>query len=386
MGEQIQKLIYLNNAATSFPKPEAVKDAIANAISKFASAERSTSSNLTEGSILLRGRNTIGKFFNVEDPKRVIFTQNCTEALNYAIKGILNEGDHVILDNTAHNSLARPLIALEKKGFITLSRLNPKNDWLFDLNEIKSLITSKTRLIAISHASNVTGVIQDIKSIGDIVKNTNSYFLVDAAQSAGQIPIDVQSMSIDFLATAGHKSLYGPTGTGVLYVSGKVKGLKTIKEGGTGSESESLDQPTNFPNMLESGTHNYHGISGLFAGVEFILKESLEKIREHEIKLTEELIKGLKKINGVKIHGNQNAKASSSVVSITVNNFDVADLGGILIDSFGIITRTGLHCAPLAHEFLGTLNTGGTLRISPGYFNAEGDIKKILSGLKEITT
>ena len=387
MLEKDKQLIYLNNAATSFPKPNPVKNAISNSLENFASTERSTNSgSFSEGSLLLRARNTISKFFNAEDPQRVIFTQNCTEALNYAIKGILNEGDHVILDNTSHNSLARPLVALEKKGIITLTFIDPNDNWLFDFNKIKSLMTNKTKLVAVSHASNVTGAVQDIKSIGDIIKNTESSFLVDAAQSAGQIPIDIQEMSIDFLATAGHKSLYGPTGTGILCVSKKVRNLKTIKEGGTGSESESLEQPINFPNILESGTHNIHGISGLLAGIEFIIQEGIEKIREHETKLTSKLLNSLKEIKGVKIYGNQDPKKSSSVVSIAINGFDVADLGGILIDSFNIVTRAGLHCSPLAHKFIGTLDTGGTLRISPGYFNTVEEIDRVLNALEEIVS
>ncbi len=384
MNKENKNLIYLNNAATSFPKPKAVKDAVLNSLDNFTSAGRS--GNLDGDLILTRARNLIAKLFKIHNPNRVIFTQNCTEALNYAIKGILEKGDHVILDNVSHNSLARPLITLEKNGIISISKINPKNNFYFDPDEIKSLITNKTKLIAITHASNVTGIIQDLNLIGEITKDKNIYFLVDAAQSAGQIDIDVNKSHIDFLATAGHKSLYGPTGTGILYVSERVQNLKTIKEGGTGSHSEELLQPTNFPHMLESGTHNLIGISGLLAGIEFILNEGLEKIRCHELSLTQAFIDGIKELKKVKTYGLTDAQKICSVVSFTIEDYSVADCGLILQDSFNLLVRTGLHCSSLAHSFLGTINTGGTIRVSPGYFNTMEDIHIAINAVKELAS
>ena len=381
------KLIYLNNAATSFPKPEKVKDAVLAALDAPACVGRGSGKSTTEAEgVLLKTRDQIAKFFNAPSVNKIIFTQNCTEGLNYAIKGVLKEGDHVIIDNTSHNSIARPLTTLEKDGFITISPVNPKEDFYFDPKEIKSLITKKTKLVALSHASNVFGVIQDLKSIGEVVQDTDCLFLVDAAQSAGQIKINMQEMNIDFLATSGHKSLLGPTGTGILCISDKVKELKTIKEGGTGSQSEVLTQPKEFPSILETGTHNVIGITGLLAAIEFIQEEGLEKIRNHEIRLTQYLIDELKKIPGVKVYGKLNASLICSVVSITLDNLNVAECGTILADSFNIITRSGLHCAPLAHSFLGTLKSRGTLRISPGYFNTMDDINAVVIAIKEIVS
>lgn len=385
MNKENKKIIYLNNAATSFPKPKEVKDAVLNTLDSFIGLERGTENKILSAEhFLLKARNAVAKFFSVANTNRVVFTQNCTESLNMAIKGVLRNGDHVIMDNTTHNSIARPLITLENEGFITLSRLSPKKDFYFDLDEIKSLVSSKTKLIVIAHASNVTGIIQDIKKIGSLIKDRECLFLVDAAQSAGQIPINIQEMYIDLLATAGHKSLFGPSGTGILYVSDKVKDLKTIKEGGTGSKSESLTQPTSFPHILESGTHNIIGIAGLVAGIEFINKTGLKNIREHEVSLTQRLIERIKKFPGVKIYGLTDATKICSVVSITIDGFDVTDCGQILADSFNIITRAGLHCAPLAHDFLNTKNSGGTLRISPGYFNTLSEIDCLIEAISEL--
>ena len=385
MKENNKNLIYLNNAATSYPKPNDVKEAIINALDNITSVGRSSGNGIINADhLLLKTRSIIGKLFNIEDPNRIIFTQNCTEALNYAIKGVLKKGDHVVMDNTAHNSLARPLITLEKEGLITITRINPREDYYFDTEEIKSKINDKTKLVAFSHSSNVIGVIQDINAIGSIVNNTNALFLVDAAQTAGQISIDVKSMSIDLLASAGHKSLFGPTGTGILYISDKVTDLKTIKEGGTGSHSELLIQPDELPSMFESGTHNVIGIAGLCKGIEYILEVGIHRIREHEIQLTQTFLDGIKDLKNLKIYGNCNASKLSSTVSITANDFDVSELGIILADSFNIITRTGLHCAPLAHSFLDTKDKGGTLRISPGYFNSISDIEITINSLKEI--
>ena len=385
MKENNKNLIYLNNAATSYPKPNVVKEAVINALDNITSVGRGAGNGTKNAdNLLLRTRNIIAKFFNIDNHKRIIFTQNCTEALNYAIKGVLKKGDHVVMDNTAHNSLARPLITLEKESFITISKVNPKEDYYFDLKEIKSKINDKTKLVAFSHSSNVTGIIQDINAIGNIVKNTNALFLVDAAQTAGQIPIDVKAVSIDLLATAGHKSLFGPTGTGILYISDKATDLKTIKEGGTGSHSEFLTQPNELPFMFESGTHNIIGIAGLCKGIEYIVEVGLNKIREHEFELTKTFMDGIKDIKNIKIYGNNDASKLSSTVSITANSFNVSELGVILANSFNIITRAGLHCAPLAHSFLGTKDKGGTLRISPGYFNTISDIEITINSLKEI--
>lgn len=377
--------IYLNNAATTFPKPSVVKDAVSNALENFASAGRGAGNGIVSGDdILLKTRDKIAKFISAPDPSRIAFTQNCTEALNYAIKGVLVEGDHVIMDGTVHNSVSRPLIALESEGIITLTKVNPNSDHIIEPSVIKSKIKENTKLVVISHASNVTGVIQDVKEIGNVVKESKALFLVDAAQSAGQIEINVEESHIDLLATAGHKSLYGPTGTGLVYVSKKINEIKTIKEGGTGSHSEKLIHPTELPYTFESGTHNIVGIAGLLAGIEFINTESLAKIRSHESKLTQALIDGLSSISGVKIYGKKNAAEITSVVSLTIDGYDVADCGVILADSFNLITRTGLHCASLAHEYLGTINSGGTLRISPGYFNTEEDIEHTIKAISEI--
>lgn len=376
-------MIYLDNAATSFPKPEVVYEAVLNHMKNFgANPGRSGHKMaLKAGYEIYKGREIIAELFNIEDPMQIIFTSNATEALNLAIKGILKPGDHVITTSMEHNSVLRPIKALEKNGVentIVKSNingcLNPK--------DIKNHIKENTKLIVMTHASNVTGSLMPIKEVGKIAREKGLIFLVDAAQTAGVYHIDVKKMNIDLLAMAGHKGLMGPQGTGVLYIKEGIE-VKPLKEGGTGSKSQELIQPLTLPDRYESGTHNTPGIVGLTRGVEYILKEGIDKIREQEEFLTGYFLDGLRKIEKVKIYGPQDIKKQAAVVSINIREEDSSEIAYILDNAFDIAVRSGLHCAPLAHKTLGTLEQG-TIRFSMGYFNTKKDIELALIAIKEI--
>jgi cysteine desulfurase family protein len=367
-------VIYLDNAATTWPKPEIVYRTMDTFL-------RTKGGNPGRGShsMALAARETVeetrmllARLFNIKDANRVIFTLNCTDALNLALKGLLKQGDHVITSRTSHNSLARPLRKLEENG-VQITRLAPTLETGFVSSaDIEAAVNSKTKLIAITHASNVTGIIQAIEKYGAIARKHHIAFLVDAAQTAGSYPIDVQTDNIDLLAFPGHKSLFGPTGTGGLYISEFVD-LDTLKEGGTGSFSEEEVQPDVLPDKYESGTQNGVGLSGLGAGLKFIFSEGLEKIRNHERRLTENLVEGLGGISGVTLYLAPDINNQAPVVSFNIDGYEPGEVGVILDQSFDIKTRTGLHCAPAAHKTIGTFPRG-TVRLSPGYFNTIEEI------------
>ncbi|AKL97363.1 cysteine desulfurase Csd [Clostridium aceticum] len=376
-------MIYLDNAATSFPKPEAVYEAVIHNMKNFgANPGRSGHKMALEaGRTIFKGREMICKLFNIDDPMQVVFTSNATEALNLAIKGILDQGDHVITTSMEHNSVLRPIKRVENNGVEnTIIQCDERGE--LDPKLIEQAIKSNTKLIVTTHASNVTGTIMPIEEIGKIAKEHGILFLVDAAQTAGIYDINVSSNNIDLLAMAGHKGLMGPQGTGVLYIREGID-VRHFKEGGTGSKSQELVQPLMMPDRYESGTPNTPGIAGLTAGIEFILEEGLDKIRKHEEELTSYFIEGLKEMKKVKIYGQQNAKKQASVVSINIEDEDSSEIGYILDKVFDIGVRPGLHCAPMAHRTIGTLDQG-TVRFSFGYFNTKEDINQALEAIKNI--
>lgn len=376
-------MIYFDNAATSWPKPEEVYREVEKVLRNCGNPGRGGHKMALEsGRVIFEARQEICSIFNIKDPMRVVFTSNTTEALNIALKGILKEGDHVITSSMEHNSMIRPLMALKGKGIeVTIVKANEEGK--IDPEDIKEAITKKTKMIAITHASNVTGTIMPIEEIGNIAREMNLIFLVDAAQTVGVLPIDVEKQNIDLLAFPGHKGLYGPQGTGGLYVRKSIE-ILPLEEGGTGSKSESMYQPDLMPDKLESGTPNTPGIAGLKEGVKFVKSVGIKNIYQQEKRLTKILIEGLKEIKGVKIYGPQKVEERVGVVSITLKDSDVGEISYILDRDFDIATRAGLHCAPLAHSTIGTLKTG-TLRFGIGYFNTEEEVEKAVKAIEIIS-
>lgn len=375
-------MIYLDNAATTFPKPKKVYEEVLRCMENYAanSGRSSHSMAVEAASKILDTRLQLSDFFNVESPFNIIFTSNATEALNIGIKGILKSGDHVISTVIEHNSVLRPLNFLSKRG-VRVTLIDTDNKGYVNIKNLKKEIRKNTRAIIINHGSNVLGTIQDIRSIGKIAKDAGIIFIVDASQSAGVIPIDVVKDNIDLLAFPGHKGLFGPQGTGGLYIKEGIK-LEPYNHGGTGSESLSMNQPEYLPDKFESGTLNTPGLVGLCEGIKFIKKIGVENIKKHEQVLAEYLVKELSKLPYVKVYGGTNYENRGAVVSINIENMDSGEVGNFLNDK-GIAVRTGYHCAPLIHKIIGT-SESGTVRISPGYFNTIEDMEKLIKALIDI--
>lgn len=377
-------MIYLDNAGTSWPKPERVYQTM----DKFM-REKGGNPGRGSHSMAAAARETVeetrllvARLINSPENERVIFTLNCTEALNLGLKGLLRPGDHVITSSIGHNSLVRPLRKLERQG-VRITRLPPSPEaGVVSAIDIGEAISKNTRLVVVTHASNVTGIIQPIEEYGAIARKHGVIFMVDAAQTAGKHPIDVQVGNIDLLAFSGHKGLLGPPGTGVLYVGNPVS-LDTLCEGGTGLYSEQEEQPVVLPNRYESGTVNSVGISGLGAGLKYIFSEGLERIRAHEQYLTDRLIEGLSHTSGVILYTAKDGFGQAPVVSFNIKGYEPGEVGVILDQTFDIKVRAGLHCAPAAHKTLGTYPSG-TVRLSPGYFNTVEEIELTLEALEKI--
>ncbi len=365
--------MYLDNAATSYPKPEIVYEAVNHAMRQVgASPGRGGYRQSLEASrILFNAREEISALFSISDSSRIIFTHNATGALNLALHGSLFAGDHVITTSMEHNSLLRPLYALQKKG-IDLTIVSSGSDGVVSVEDIRSALKPNTRMIAVAHVSNVCGAVQPVEEISKLSKSAGALFLLDAAQSAGHLPVSVDDLNIDFLAVPGHKGLLGPSGTGLLYVSPKIS-LMPVIQGGTGTNSTADEQPLVFPDGYEAGTHNLTGISGLQAGIAFIREVGLSVINEHEHSLLNRAELALKCIPGVVIYGPTNPLNRCSLLSFRAAGVDSALLAAELDHGFDIAVRAGLHCAPLAHQTLGTL-PDGTLRISPGWFTTSEEI------------
>ncbi|MDR3638493.1 MAG: aminotransferase class V-fold PLP-dependent enzyme [Isosphaeraceae bacterium] len=378
-------MIYLDNAATSFPKPEPVYQALDRfARTTLANPGRSGHRMAVESEKTLDdARHALNQLFRGESPERWVFTLNCTDALNIAIKGTVKPGDHVITSDLEHNSVSRPLRALEKASVITLTRLASDHGYL-DPDTVRKALTPRTALVILTHTSNVLGTVQPIGEIAPIVREAEAIFLVDAAQSAGVVPIDLRATPIDLLAFPGHKALYGPTGTGALYVGPRAN-PRPWREGGTGGDSASEIHPPQFPFVLEGGTPNVLGIAGLAAGVAWVKERGPENLRRHEVELLQRVVDWAEGNEGWKVAGawvrSQHAGALSL---IPPDGLHPLDLGLALDSAFQIAVRPGLHCAPYIHKALGTF-PDGTLRVSPGPFNTEEDINIFLQALSEMT-
>lgn len=382
---QVIILIYFDNAATTFPKPKEVYDSIMEAMKEYGANPGRAGHKLAlkMSREIYNTRELLAQLFNISNPMNIIFTYNCTDSLNLVIKGLLKEGDHVITTSMEHNSVLRPLHALKKKGVdVTIVKADPMGR--VDPEDIKNSIKDNTKLIVTTHISNLTGTILPIKEIGKIARENGIYYLVDGAQSAGVYDIDVEEMNIDFLAFPGHKGLLGPQGTGGLYIREGID-VEEIKQGGTGSASNLLEQPHVCPDRYESGTLNGPGIVGLGAGVDYILKKGIENIRKHEVELTEHFLEEMSKIDKVKIYGPKNVSEQAPVVALNIVGLDSSEVSYILDEKYDIATRPGLHCAPLAHETIGTIEEG-VVRFSFGLFNTHEEIEKAVKAIKEITS
>ncbi len=339
--------------------------------------------SIDAGRIILDARVAMAELFGIEDPLRVVFSRNATEALNLAIYGILRPGDHVITSSMEHNSVMRPLRALEKKG-VEVKVLNSSPEGEFDPQEAEQAIRGNTRLIVLNHASNVVGTLIPLAEAGEIARRNGVTFCVDAAQTAGAYPIDVEDLKIDLLAFTGHKSLFGPQGTGGLYIREGLEGiLEPLMRGGTGSHSEFQEQPDFLPDRYESGTPNTVGLAGLGAGVHFILSQGIEQIRANEEVKTQLLIGGLESISGVVLYGCRDSRRQIAVVSFNIIGLSPSEVVMELEEKFQILCRPGLHCAPAAHQTIGTFSEG-TVRLSPGYFTTEEEIQVTLEAVGKI--
>lgn len=376
--------VYLDNAATTYPKPDSVAEAVYNFIkyngSNIGRGAYKTAFNAAEK--VYETRELICKLFNFDNPDNVIFTGNVTEALNIVIKGFLKKGDHVLVSSMEHNAVMRPLTQLTECG-VEFNRIPSFPGGRMDLEAIELLIKPNTKAIISTHASNVCGTIMPIEKIGKICRKHGIKFIVDSAQTAGTIPIDMRKCCIDALCFTGHKGLFGPQGVGGFVITDEMNGLLTpIISGGTGSISNLETIPNFCPDKFEAGTLNIPGIFGLNAGIEFINETGLDNIHRSEIHLTEHFLNGIKDIQGITAVGTNSLKERTSVVSIISSKYDIAQIAYSL-DGYGIMTRVGMHCAPNAHKVLGTYPEG-TLRFSFGYFNTDDEIEYTLKILKSI--
>jgi len=377
--------IYFDNAATSYPKPEEVYEAVDRFMREIgvSSGRGAYRKALKADRIIYEARKSLAKLFGIKDTKQIVFTSNATEALNLAIKGILSQGDHVITSQMEHNAVWRPLKRLEREKSIEITQVPCLPDGSLETPElVKAAIRSNTRLVVFTHASNVSGTIMPIAEIGEICSEGGIPLLVDTAQTAGALPVDVETMKIDLLAFTGHKGLLGPQGTGGLYIRSGIH-LEPLKEGGTGGDSILETQPDILPDRYEAGTLNAPGLAGLQAGLRFILSESIQNIRKRESELTIYLLDRLKEIDAIQIYGPQASERQMGVVSVNMADYQPEEVGYVLDEVYEIMVRTGLHCAPCAHRTLGTIDRG-TLRISLGYFNTEAEIDDIVKALKQI--
>ncbi|HVW02569.1 MAG TPA: aminotransferase class V-fold PLP-dependent enzyme [Planctomycetaceae bacterium] len=379
--------IYLDNAATSWPKPEAVYRAVDDYQRRLgAPAGRGAYREALEvQNLVTRCRKSAATLLHAADPRQIVFTFNGTDSLNLALHGALRVGDHAIVSALEHNSVLRPLRELESVLGVSTTLIPANAVGQVDPEDYRRALRPNTRLIGLLHASNVTGALQPIAEVGRIVREAGALFLVDAAQTAGAVPIDVQALGIDLLACPGHKSLLGPLGTGLLYIRPGVElQIRSLRQGGTGTSSETDRQPESLPDKFESGNHNVPGICGLAAGIDFVLEQGIENIRAREQAHLRRLRDGLSGVAGITLYGPPSIEQSVGILSLNVVGYDPQDLATILDDSFAIQTRAGLHCAPGAHRHLGTLETGGTLRLSVGPFTTDEHIDRTIDALSSI--
>jgi cysteine desulfurase family protein len=376
-------MIYFDNAATSWPKPPAVRAALSEYFGEAGGNPGRSGHRMSVAAarIVETARETLAELLHSNDASRIVFTHNATHALNLALYGVLRSGDHVVTTSIEHNSVMRPLRHLETLG-VELTVVACAPDGMLDLDDVRRALRPGTRLLVTTHGSNVAGTLSPIGALAALARDNGVLHLVDAAQTAGAVPIDVHEMGLDLLAFTGHKGLLGPTGTGGLYVREGVA-LAPLIRGGTGSDSAHEIQPEFMPDVYESGTLNVAGIAGLAAGVRFLSEIGIETVQAYERKLVAQFIAGASEIAGITLYGPKDTALQCGLVSFNVAGATPSEAGLILDESFGIMARTGLHCAPAAHRTLGTFPTG-TVRFSFGWFNTPSEVELALKALREI--
>lgn len=376
-------MIYLDNAATTMKKPQCVIDAVVNAMTHMGNAGRGANeASLDASRIIYDTREKISDLVNLKNPSRVAFTCNSTESLNTAIKGILTNKDHAITTSLEHNSVLRPLYELEEKG-MELSVVQCDENGNINYDDFEKLIKENTKAIVCTHASNLVGNVLDVKKIGQIAKKHNLVFIVDASQSAGVFPIDMQDMNIDILCFTGHKGLLGPQGTGGLCVREGIN-VRPLKVGGSGVNTFSKTQPEAMPTILEAGTLNGHAIAGLNAALDYLKEEGIENIQKREEELMFRFYNGIKDIKNIKIYGNFENKRAA-IVTFNIGDIDSAAFSDELSLYHDISTRPGAHCAPLMHKAMNTVEQGA-VRFSFSHYNTEEEIDTAINAVKEIAS
>lgn len=379
-------IIYFDNAATSWPKPDAVLETMQWFLRDVGANPGRSGHRLSieAGRLLYEVREALAELFHVSDPFRIVFATNATEALNLVLRGWLRPGDHVVTSGLEHNAVMRPLRALEAEG-VEVTMVAGSLSGELDPRLVEAALRENTRLIVLNHASNVTGTLLPVEEVGAIARRHGLLLLVDAAQTAGAVPIDVEAMGIDLLAFTGHKSLYGPPGTGGLVLGERVpvEKLEPLKRGGTGSWSEAEYQPDVLPDKYESGTPNMVGLAGLGAGTRFVLAQGVDRIRAHEVALTQRLLEGLAAIPGLTVYGPGQAEKQVATVSFNVAGWEPSEVGLALDEDYDVLCRVGLHCAPRAHRTIGTFPRG-TVRFALGYFNTAEEVDVAVRAVRHI--
>lgn len=380
-----QSVIYLDHAATSWPKPASVTEAVMSVmLNDAANPGRGSHAMAVRASrVLFDARKQLAKLFNIKNPNDIAFASNTTMALNMAIKGFLKPGDHVIATSVEHNSVRRPLYYLEQKIGIEVTYIEGDVTGNINVDDLNKHIRPNTSLVVVNHSSNLLGTIMPLADIAEIVRKHDIKLLVDAAQSAGILPIDVRAMGIHMLAFPGHKGLLGPQGTGGLYIDPNLE-LEPLLHGGTGSQSEALEQPYVRPDRYEAGTQNTPGLAGLSKGVQHVLLEGVQNIHHKEWTLAQRLLHGLESIEGVKLLGPAIGEQRTGIVAFNLQSVDPSELSFILDQHYGIAIRAGFHCTPLAHACAGTSDTGA-IRASVGIYTTEADVDALTDAIKEIS-
>lgn len=375
-------MIYMDNAATTMQKPQQVIDAVAAAMCSMGNAGRGAhAASLGAARTIYDAREKLACFFHAENPKQIAFTMNSTESLNIALKGVLNPGDHVITTMLEHNSVLRPLYELQEKGTeLTILKSNPQGT--LDYEDFEKAIKENTKAIVCTHGSNLTGNLVDVKRVGEIAKKHGFLFIVDASQTAGVFPIDVQEMGIDILCFTGHKGLLGPQGTGGIYVREGLT-VRPLLCGGSGVQTYDKKHPSEMPTALEAGTLNGHGIAGLDAAVEYLMETGIDTIREREQDLMWRFYEGVKDIPGVKVYGDFSTRERCAIVTLNIGDYDSSEVSDELLMTYGISTRAGGHCAPLMHEALGTVEQGA-VRFSFSHYNTDEELNTAIQAVKEM--
>ncbi|MEZ3433813.1 MAG: aminotransferase class V-fold PLP-dependent enzyme [Lachnospiraceae bacterium] len=375
-------MIYMDNAATTMHKPQAVIDAVVAAMSSMGNAGRGANeASLSASRVIYDTRDKLCRFFGGENPRQIVFTNNSTESLNIAIKGLLNPGDHVITTMLEHNSVLRPLYEMEKKGVeLTIVRSNKKGT--FSLKDMEEAIRPETRMIICTNGSNLTGNYIDIEKVGELAHAHGLLFVVDASQTAGVFPIDVRKMHIDVLCFTGHKGLLGPQGIGGMYVREGLS-IRPLKSGGSGVQTYSKTHPAEMPTALEAGTLNGHGIAGLNAAVSYINEIGIDTIREKEQSLMRRFYEGVKDIPGVTLYGDFESFNRCAIVTLNIGDYDSSEVSDELLTEYGISTRPGGHCAPLMHEALGTVEQGA-VRFSFSHYNTDEEVDIAIKAVREL--